>query len=271
MPGVSSPFSILLRSFEITTRITRVEGEAFKSEGKIITDPGWLAVYGKQAAGADEQTLCPVVKGESAETRNIEITENQTKPPARFSEGTLLSAMEGAGQTRRRRGTPRGNEPARSGHSRHPRQIIEGSALDGYLNRQGRDLIVTQKGLSLINLLRGIGIRALTSPEMTGEWEFKLEQMEHGTMPRLGIHAGIRTLCRGHCAPGAKNFSGTATSTASSPISMPHARNVARPASRESYKAYDAKAARSSSGKTWPDARTRTRRGQDPGRENPEP
>ncbi|HET7238177.1 MAG TPA: DNA topoisomerase, partial [Terrimicrobiaceae bacterium] len=84
--------------FEVTVRITRVEGEAFKSEGKIIVDPGWLAVYGKQAAADGEQTLCSVASGESAQTRHIEITENQTKPPARFSEGTLLTAMEGAGK-----------------------------------------------------------------------------------------------------------------------------------------------------------------------------
>jgi DNA topoisomerase-3 len=84
--------------FEITTRITRVEGEAFKSEGKVIVDPGWLSVYGKQAAGQDEQALCPVARGESAETQNMEIVESQTKPPARFTEGTLLSAMEGAGK-----------------------------------------------------------------------------------------------------------------------------------------------------------------------------
>jgi DNA topoisomerase-3 len=97
--------------FEITTRITRVEGEAFKSDGKIITDPGWLAVYGKQAALDGEQTLCVVNKGESAQTEALEVKESQTKPPARFSEATLLSAMEGAGKR---------HEPARSWHPGHP-------------------------------------------------------------------------------------------------------------------------------------------------------
>ena len=193
--------------FEVTTRITRVEGEAFKSEGKIITDPGWLAVYGKQSASEDEQTLCPVVKGESAETKNIELTENQTKPPARFTEATLLSAMEAAGKlvddeelreamSQRGLGTPATRA-----------QIIEGLLLDGYVNRQGRDLIVTQKGLSLVNLLRGIGIQALTSPELTGEWEFKLKQMEHGAIPRPQFMQGIRRFTEDIVAK-AKNFSG---------------------------------------------------------------
>ena len=193
--------------FEITTRITRVEGEAFKSEGKIIIDPGWLAVYGKQAAGEGEQTLCPVAKGESAETRNVEITENQTKPPARFSEGTLLSAMEGAGKLVEDEELREAMSQRGLGTPATRAQIIEGLLLDGYLNRQGRDLIVTQKGLSLINLLRGIGIQALTSPEMTGEWEFKLKQMERGGMPRPEFMQGIRRFAE-DIVTKAKNFSG---------------------------------------------------------------
>jgi DNA topoisomerase III len=86
-------------------------------------------------------------------------------------------------------------------------QIIEGLLLDGYLNRQGRELIVTQKGLSLINLLRGIGIQALTSPEMTGDWEFKLKQMEHDAMPRPEFMKAIRSFTEEVVAK-AKNFSG---------------------------------------------------------------
>ena len=138
-------------------------------------------------------------------TANIEITENQTKPPARFTEGTLLTAMEGAGKlvddeelreamSQRGLGTPATRA-----------QIIEGLLLDGYITRQGRDLFVTQKGLSLINLLHGIGIQALTSPEMTGEWEFKLKQMEHGAMPRPEFMEGIRRFAADIVAK-AKNF-----------------------------------------------------------------
>src|SRR6185295_4835551 len=82
--------------FEITTRITRVEGEPFKTDGKIIVDPGWLAVYGKEATGEDESSIVPVSPGEMAKVIAIEVRENETKPPARFNEATLLSAMEGA-------------------------------------------------------------------------------------------------------------------------------------------------------------------------------
>ena len=193
--------------FEVTTRITRVEGEAFKTDGKVITDPGWLAVYGKQAATEDEQNVCAVRSGETALTEALEIKENETKPPARFTEATLLAAMEGAGKlvddeelreamSQRGLGTPATRA-----------QIIEGLILDGYLVRQARDLIVTSKGLSLIILLRGLGVQALTSPEMTGEWEHKLKRMERGEMPRPQFMDEIRTFTN-DIVEKAKNFQG---------------------------------------------------------------
>src|SRR5258708_32767568 len=83
--------------FEVTTRITRVEGEPFKTDGRIIVDPGWLAVYGKEAGGEDDQAIVAVAPNESARVLAVEVKGNETKPPARFTETTLLSAMEGAG------------------------------------------------------------------------------------------------------------------------------------------------------------------------------
>lgn len=226
--------------FEVTTRITRVESEAFKSDGKIIVDPGWLAVYGKQAAGDDEQTLCAVVPGEPVRTENVEIKQNETKPPARFSEATLLSAMEGAGKlvededlrdamSQRGLGTPATRA-----------QIIEGLILDSYLNRQGRDLIVTQKGLSLIALLRGIGVQALTSPEMTGEWEFKLKQMESGAMPRPQFMEEIRRFTE-EIVNKAKNFSGDSVEGQFTDLEAVCPKCGATGGFKESYKAYECK------------------------------
>src|SRR5437016_3545367 len=86
--------------FEVTTRITRVDKDAFRTDGKIIKDPGWLAVYGREAASEQqgEESLVAITPNEAAKVLDIEIVHNETKPPARFSEATLLSAMEGAGK-----------------------------------------------------------------------------------------------------------------------------------------------------------------------------
>src|SRR5690606_28149536 len=83
--------------FRLTTRITRVETHSFKTEGKVLVNPGWLAIYGRQAQG-DDSMLVPVAPEETVRTEDIEVRDLTTKPPARFTEATLLSAMEGAGK-----------------------------------------------------------------------------------------------------------------------------------------------------------------------------
>jgi DNA topoisomerase III len=192
--------------FEVTTRITRVEKEVFKTDGKILTEPGWMAVYGKEVAG-DDETVALVQAGEQARTDALEIKENETRPPARFTEATLLSAMEGAGKlvddeelreamSQRGLGTPATRA-----------QTIEGLLGDGYIIRQGRELIATSKGLALITLLRGLGVQSLTSPEMTGEWEYKLKQMESGALARDRFMEEIRAFTR-EIVEKAKTFEG---------------------------------------------------------------
>ncbi len=182
--------------FEVTTRITHVEGDPFRTDGKIIVDPGWLAIYGKEAAAADEQAIVSISPNESAKVLAIEIKENETKPPARFNEATLLSAMEGAGKlvddedlraamSERGLGTPATRA-----------QIIEGLIFDGYVDRKGKELVVTAKGLSLITLLRNLHTDVLSKPELTGEWEFRLKQMAHGKLDRQHFMEDIRGLTR---------------------------------------------------------------------------
>ena len=80
--------------FLVTTRITRIEDEPFKSEGRVMVNAGWLAVHGKEAEDPDTPTLAPVPEGKATAIA-IDVQANQTKPPARFTEATLLSAMEG--------------------------------------------------------------------------------------------------------------------------------------------------------------------------------
>src|SRR5207342_3545972 len=85
--------------YENTTRITRVEGEPFKTEGKIMVAPGWLEVYGREGASdKPEENVTAVQQGERVATVRVEINTEQTRPPVRYNEGTILSAMEGAGK-----------------------------------------------------------------------------------------------------------------------------------------------------------------------------
>ena len=84
--------------FLVTTRITRVENEPFKSEGKVMMKAGWMAVYGREVESDDTPNLAPVEANETVQTTKVEVNAHETKPPPRFSEATLLSAMEGAGK-----------------------------------------------------------------------------------------------------------------------------------------------------------------------------
>ncbi len=175
--------------FELTKRITTIdhgsEQDHFRTDGKILVKPGWLAVYGRKpgvAAGKDD--LVAVSEGESAKAIDVRREDRETKPPARFTESTLLSAMEGAGKlldddelreamAERGLGTPATRAA-----------IIERLLQQKYIARDGRDLNVTGKGLRLIQLLEDMKIEPLTSPSMTGEWESKLHRMEKGELSR---------------------------------------------------------------------------------------
>ena len=171
--------------FEVTTRITRVEDEAFKTEGKILRDPGWLAVYGREEQEADGQAaLVPVRENETVKTETIEAQGLETRPPARYTEATLLSAMEGAGKLVEDEELREAMEAKGLGTPATRAAIIEGLLLEEYLRREGREISSTPKALALMELLQAVDIPALTSPEMTGEWEYKLKQMERGELPR---------------------------------------------------------------------------------------
>src|SRR5664279_3816888 len=168
----------------LTTRITRVVDEPFKTEGKVLVTPGWLAVYGKEAQTDADATLAPVKASEKVATEKIEAVANQTRPPARFNEGTLLSAMEGAGKTIEDDELREAMREKGLGTPATRAQIIEGLIMEKYVHRDGRELTPTAKAFSLMTLLHGLGVPELFSPELTAEWEFKLAQMEHGKLAR---------------------------------------------------------------------------------------
>ena len=174
----------------VTTRFTEVSGHQFKTSGKILTNPGWLAVYGKEAVdpnakeGEGSGTLVPVAPNEKVKTEKVEANGLVTKPPARYSEATLLSAMEGAGKLVDDEGLRDAMAGKGLGTPATRAAIIEGLLNEKYLLREGRELIPTAKAFQLMTLLRGLGVAELTAPELTGEWEFKLAQMERGGISR---------------------------------------------------------------------------------------
>jgi len=168
----------------LTTRITRVAGEPFKTEGKVLVSPGWLAVYGKEAQSDDEPMLAKVQPQEKVVTEEVRRAGSQTKPPARFNEATLLSAMEGAGKLIEDDELRAAMREKGLGTPATRAQIIEGLIQEKYVHRDGRELTPTAKAFSLMTLLHGLGIPELFSPELTAAWEFKLAQMEHGKLKR---------------------------------------------------------------------------------------
>ena len=167
-----------------TNRITRVEGEPFKSAGKVLVQPGWLTVYGKQSDSDETPSLAPVKPGETVKTSNVEVKPNVTKPPARYTEATLLSAMEGAGKLVDDDELREAMSEKGLGTPATRAAIIEGLILEEYVHRVGRDLQATAKAFSLMDLLNGLGVPELTKPELTGEWEFQLKEMQRRKISR---------------------------------------------------------------------------------------
>lgn len=188
--------------FMVTTRISKVLNHHFKTEGKVLVKPGWMAVYGKEAAedveGAKEgdkgQNLVPVREGETVRTETVEAKGLKTKPPARYSEATLLGAMEGAGKFIEDDELREAMQEKGLGTPATRAAIIEGLLNEKYMLREGREMIPTAKAFQLMTLLRGLEVEELSRPELTGEWEYKLAQMEHGKLSRAAFMAEIAAM-----------------------------------------------------------------------------
>jgi DNA topoisomerase-3 len=180
--------------FLVTTRIStvQVDGAAhkFQTNGKVLVKPGWLAVYGKEAQEEDAN-LVPVASGEVVRTESVDVLALKTKPPARYTEATLLSAMEGAGKLIDDEELRQAMHEKGLGTPATRATVIEGLIYEKYMHREGRELVPTAKAFQLMTLLRGLGVIELTQPELTGNWEFQLAEMEHGRLPRDTFMAEI--------------------------------------------------------------------------------
>jgi DNA topoisomerase-3 len=181
--------------FQITTRISTVETQgrkyAFRSDGKVLVKPGWMAIYGKEAEGEDDdkdskdgKRLVPVQAGERVRVDAADAKALRTRPPARYSEATLLGAMEGAGKLVDDDELREAMQEKGLGTPATRAAIIEGLLNEKYMLREGRELIPTAKAFQLMTLLRGLGVEELSKAELTGEWEYKLAQMEKGLLSR---------------------------------------------------------------------------------------
>jgi DNA topoisomerase-3 len=173
--------------FMVTTRISTVKAAGaehrFQTNGKVMVKAGWLAVYGRDSEDADA-TLVAVAPGEVVKTESVDVNALKTKPPARYTEATLLSAMEGAGKLIDDDELREAMAEKGLGTPATRAQTIEGLLAEKYMIREGRDLIPTAKAFQLMTLLRGLQVEELTRPELTGNWEFQLAEMEKGKLSR---------------------------------------------------------------------------------------
>ena len=183
--------------FMVTTRISTVTVKAaeftFQTNGKVLVNAGWLAVYGKEAqdSSSDSANLVAVAAGELVRTEDVAVNALRTKPPARYTEATLLSAMEGAGKLIEDEELRDAMKEKGLGTPATRAQTIEGLIAEKYMLRDGRELVPTAKAFQLTTLLRGLAIEDLTRADLTGNWEYQLAEMEHGRLSRSDFMAEI--------------------------------------------------------------------------------
>jgi DNA topoisomerase-3 len=181
--------------FENTRVETTVATHVFRTRGKLMLVPGWRGVYGETADGESpdddegrEQQLPKLSQGEAAEVKEISSEEKVTKPPRRYTEGALLAAMETAGKLVDDEELREAMKDSGIGTPATRAAIIERLIQVGYIEREGRALIVTEKGMNVIRLL---GQHALTSAGLTGEWEHRLAKIETGEDSREAFMGDI--------------------------------------------------------------------------------
>ena len=180
--------------FLVTTRVSTVPAGGrdyrFQTNGKVLVNAGWQAVYGKEVQ-EDDANLVAVAEGEKVKAADIDVNAMKTRPPARYTEATLLSAMEGAGKLIDDEELRAAMNEKGLGTPATRAAIIEGLLAEKYMLREGREMIPTAKAFQLMTLLRGLDIEDLTRPELTGNWEYQLSEMEHGRLARDAFMAEI--------------------------------------------------------------------------------
>ncbi len=177
---------------ERTTIITTPGAvDHFHSHGRVLRQAGWRALY-TLSAKARKDELAPVAAGETVKTSRAEAVQDQTKPPAAYTEATLLTAMETAGKLVEDDELAYAMKERGLGTPATRAAIIEGLITQESIVRDGKELVATRRGMDLIDLLCKIGLSTLSSPELTGDWEYRLKQMESGKLERAKFMEDIR-------------------------------------------------------------------------------
>ncbi len=179
--------------FDVTTRLSSVGEHTFKTEGKVLAEPGWLAVYGRSQQGDDTLVALSPEDGKPARARvaAADLLADTTKPPPRYSEATLLAAMEGAGKLVEDEDLAEAMKERGLGTPATRAATIDHLIHERYLERQAKELVPTTKAEGLMEFLKQFDIEVLTSPGLTGEWEYKLRQIEEGKLTRETFMEGI--------------------------------------------------------------------------------
>jgi DNA topoisomerase III len=175
--------------FENTRLETTVAEHVFRTRGRVLVVPGWRGVYGEGlsdgSSGEDDdggdQQLPKLDQGEAVRTLDVESLEKVTKPPRRYSDASLLGAMETAGKLVDDDELREAMKDSGIGTPATRAAIIERLIDVGYVEREGRSLVCTEKGTNVIKFL---GEHALTSPSLTGDWEHRLGRIEEGEESR---------------------------------------------------------------------------------------
>jgi DNA topoisomerase-3 len=182
--------------FDVTTRLSKVAAHKFKTEGKVMTSAGWLDVYGKSTIDDDSTSgkALPALSAEDkneAKTLDATLHAEVTKPPPRYTEATLLSAMETAGKLVDDEELAEAMKERGLGTPATRADTIDGLIYQKYMDRDQRELVPSAKAEQLIQFLTAVKASEITSPAMTGEWEHQLRLMEHGKFPREKFMAAI--------------------------------------------------------------------------------
>jgi len=177
-----------------TKRFSKVEDETFLTEGKILLQAGWKAIYGSSVEDGQDRILAPVPAGTPVDCREIAIEAHETTPPPRYNEATLLSAMENSDKLVEDEDLADAMKERGLGTPATRAAIIEKLIKEKYVVREGKDLTPTGKAFELIALLEAMKIEVLASPELTGEWEYKLNRILKGEFTRDQFMAEIRAM-----------------------------------------------------------------------------